>query len=92
MKAIISLNGNSIEANFSQEDALFLFTKQTLLNDIQDSIDELDEKIYGYIETDECLVELQGQVEGLELKYDRLYRANNFKSLKRLGYDVTLVK
>ena len=92
MKAIISLNGNSIEANFSQEYALFLFTKKTLLNDLQESIDEVDEKIYGYIETEECMVDLQSQLEALELKSDRLYRANSFKSLQSLGYDITLVK
>ena len=92
MKALLSLNENNFkEIEASTEEDLLLFTKDYFLNDLDDSIDEMNEQIYGYIETDECLVDLQEQVEALERKADKLQVADDMAAVRRLGYNVTLV-
>ena len=92
MKALLSLNENNFkEVEASTEEDLLMFTKDYFLNDLDDSIDEMNEQIYGYIETDECLVDLQGQVETLERMADRLQVADDMAAVRRLGYSVKLI-
>ena len=91
MIALLSLNQNSKEVEASNEEDLLMFTKDYFIDDMDQRIDEMNEQIYGYIETDECLVDLQERVEALERKADKLQLAEDLNAVRRLGYDVKIL-
>ena len=90
MKALVSINDVVIEVNAGDEDELITKVKDIFVNDYDDRLDEINEKIYddSFDFNDECLVELQQQYDALERKSEQMQRADDISALRRLGYSI----
>ena len=90
MKALVTINNNTVTVTASNEEDLLMYVKDELVNDLDDRMDAISEVLYDETQgnSESTVEDLEGQYARLEDEHSRICRSSSISSLRNLGYDV----